>query len=358
VVWKGKLLGFGLWLCLALSVKAQEARIETPAPVRLGFGDQVKISVLDFPELSGNHTLTPTGTITLPEVGELRIAGETLAETAQTITEKLKPFVKRPFVSIQLLFMHPPVVNVQGEVRDPGPVQLTSLSTIPNLVTLNATGGQALRLPLLTTALMAAGGVTTDADLSNITLSRMGTKGVTTQTINLWKIFSEATAQSDTYLQDGDTISVPRASASDALVHGRLIGRSILAPDYIKVRVIGQVNYPGEVRVTPNGNLYGAIATAGGPTTIADLGRVVYARPAPGGVLAQYTADVRNFSDPVQVREGDIIFVPQTGVGYAAVFFQNLFTPYVTRSIQRSLVAPDFSPGTIAPQPPARGPIN
>jgi protein involved in polysaccharide export with SLBB domain len=153
----------------------------------LGPGDVIKVGVLDFDEFSGQQMVLPDGTITLPVIGAVQAAGLSQEELAQELTDRLKPITKRPIVSVSLAFMRPLVVNITGEVRAPGPLQLNSLSSLPTLSGSTATAGTSLRIPLLSNAISNAGGVTRDADIRRISISRLNQQGGTsTFTVNLW----------------------------------------------------------------------------------------------------------------------------------------------------------------------------
>ena len=76
---------------------AQHADIQ---PYRIRVQDVLAITVWKERELSGSVVVRPDGKITLPLVDEVRVVGLTSQELAELITEKLKPFVNQPQVTV------------------------------------------------------------------------------------------------------------------------------------------------------------------------------------------------------------------------------------------------------------------
>ncbi len=60
----------------------------------LGPSDVLRINVWRNPDLSGDATVRPDGTIALPLVGELPAAGRTPAQVREEISKRLQAFVK------------------------------------------------------------------------------------------------------------------------------------------------------------------------------------------------------------------------------------------------------------------------
>jgi polysaccharide biosynthesis/export protein len=296
----------------------------------LGPGDVLKITVLDFAEYSGDQMVLPDGSITLPVVGTIQAAGLTQEEVNQKITEKLQKVVKRPVVSTTLSFMRPVVVNITGEVRDPGPLQLNSLSSIPIMNGANAAAGIPLRIPMLSIAIANAGGVTREADIRNITISRLQSDGSAARfTVDLWKRIAALEPGRDIDLQDGDTVFIPRIAVGDLSIDRKLLAKSSLAPTAISIRIIGEVNKPGEIRVVASTTLAGAVAEAGGPTDKADLGAAFFTRIAEDGRIDKIALNLNNFTNSTQVQEGDIVVLPKSGVSYSIDFFSSIFVPFL-----------------------------
>ncbi|MBD2312930.1 polysaccharide export protein [Desertifilum sp. FACHB-1129] len=271
----------------------------------LGPGDQIEIIVFDYSEFTGRKVVLPDGTIALPLVGLVPIAGRTPAQVAQDLTARLGVWVRDPVVSVDLVKLRPVRVNVAGEVQRPGPLQLNN---VPDITTI---GNEFFELPTLSSALLKAGGITKNADIRAIQLVRAGVVGGTgTQTINLLDAVT-SNASRDLLLRDGDSIFVPRLN-SDEEFDRRLIARSSIAPLTVRVRVVGEVKIPGEKAVPPGSSLSSAIAIAGGPTPDAKLNEVSFIRVQEDGRVEEQRLDLSTLTDNFQIEEGDVIVVPTT----------------------------------------------
>jgi polysaccharide export outer membrane protein len=282
----------------------------------LGPGDQLGITVVGIDELERNRIVLPDGTILLPLVGAVPAAGKTLVELEQDITRRLSFYVVEPVVEVNLNTLRPVVVTVAGEVNRPGPVQLNSLSTFNTRVDTNAQLTSSTTSPTLSTALVGAGGVARTADLRDITVRRLLPDGrEVSLKVNLWETLFEGQGESNILLQDGDVVFVPEASPTAVGINPQIVARSSLAPETVRVRVIGEVLDPGEVEVPADGSVSSALAIAGGyDTDTADLSQVALLRLQDNGQVEEQIIDMNaNLVDGTPIQEGDMIVVPKRG---------------------------------------------
>lgn len=294
---------------------------DAAASYLLGPGDRVDMQVYGFEEYTAAYSILPDGTIALPLVGKVPAAGRTLAQLTDEITIALDRLLVRPNVSMTLTTLRPVVINVSGEVHRPGPVQLQSMT---NLTANSPTGGTP---PSVSEALVQAGGVTRKANIRDVVVMRALPNGETARTkVNLWDALWSETLPEDLLLRDGDLVFVPR-SENDELLDSRLLARSSLSPDTVRVRVVGEVTRPGEVEVSPNSSLSSAVAIAGGPTDDAKLSEVGFIRMNDDGVVDQQVVDLSNLVDNYQVQDGDVIVIAKTGTGSVLDFAQRLLGP-------------------------------
>jgi len=278
----------------------------------LGPGDRLEINVFGFEEFTELlEVILPDGNITMPLIGSFKAAGKTPAQIQQELTRLLeRDYLVDPVVTVALESLRPIVVNVAGEVERPGPIQLNSLTT--NLGR-NNQGNTDRRLPTVSAAVIAAGGATRRADISQVVLRRSLANGQSVATtIDFWQSLRSPAAVQDLLLQDGDSIFVPQLAA-DANLDPKLLARSTLAPETVRVRVAGEVKRPGEVEVTPESSLSSAVAIAGGPTVDAELGEVRFIRVNEQGIIEEQEVDLSSLTDNYQIQEGDVIYVPRTG---------------------------------------------
>lgn len=287
----------------------------------LGAGDELTITVFGYEEYNTGATVVePNGTIALPVMGTMVVAGKTPEAVAQELTARLNYYLVDPVVTVTITSLRPLFVTVSGEVQRPGPIQLQSPDAEVN-------GDAPTQLPTLSSALVAAGGVTSHADIRQVRLRRSLPNGAETiLDINLWDSLWSESSSENPLLQDGDTIFVPRLSA-DATIDPRLIARSTLAPDTVRVRVVGEVTQPGEVLVPPNSSLSSAVAIAGGPTVDARLSRTNFIRLNAEGVIERQEIDLSDLSDQYQVQDGDVIIVPKRNSSSILDFANRLLNP-------------------------------
>lgn len=280
-------------------------------------GDQLRLTVAGFPDLSGEQTILPDGTIQLPLVGSLKVARLTPLQASTLITDALRPYVRRPQVALSLLSISPLRISVIGEVLKPGPRLLNPITQQNPQGTGTSAGNVApSSSPVtVTDAVVLAGGITPDADLRNITIHRVvpndpafaSVSAITRAEIkvDLWKAIQSGDLSEDIRVHDGDEIVVPTAQLSEAAQQSLL--NSTVAPAAITVQVAGQVNRPGTVTTAANTRVSDAVAAAGGPTDKANRRTIELFRIGPDGRLAHQRFAFNEVSAPL--RNGDLIVV-------------------------------------------------
>ena len=92
------------------------------AGANLNVGDVLDVNVFKVADLSAkNVTIESSGTISLPLVGTVAVAGLSISQAEQKITQKLTQFMQAPQVSISRTNKSiENRVTVEGEVRTPG----------------------------------------------------------------------------------------------------------------------------------------------------------------------------------------------------------------------------------------------
>lgn len=86
---------------------------------KLSSGDELKIIVYNEPELSGAYTLSETGAISMPLIGQVSLAGYSMSEAEKIIANAyLDGFLVNPSVTIEVESHGP--FYILGEVRRPG----------------------------------------------------------------------------------------------------------------------------------------------------------------------------------------------------------------------------------------------
>jgi len=99
----------------------------------IGSADVLFISVLGNTELDTVARVTPTGTISVPLVGDVQAAGLTAQELAGRLTRALAKKIRNPVVSVSLREINSYRVYILGSVAKPGVVSSKSEITWPSV---------------------------------------------------------------------------------------------------------------------------------------------------------------------------------------------------------------------------------
>jgi polysaccharide biosynthesis/export protein len=99
-------------------------------PYEIGPEDILYLNVLHQNDVSGQLNVRPDGYITVRFAGEIKAAGMTTQQLADTITEKLTAYFNHPEVNIQILRINSKKYYVSGEIRKPGAYLLSTPKTV------------------------------------------------------------------------------------------------------------------------------------------------------------------------------------------------------------------------------------
>jgi polysaccharide biosynthesis/export protein len=107
-----------------------EVDLTAPSDFFLGPEDVLKVMVWKSPDLSGEVTIRPDGTITMPLIGDVPAAGLTANVLAKRIGDRLTEYVSSPVVTIQVKEVNSYFIYVLGEVVKPGKYPLKSYANV------------------------------------------------------------------------------------------------------------------------------------------------------------------------------------------------------------------------------------
>ncbi|PSF35564.1 sugar ABC transporter substrate-binding protein [Aphanothece hegewaldii CCALA 016] len=287
----------------------------------LGAGDRISVSVFQVADFSGERLVLADGTITMPLLGMIKVAGLTTGELSDLLSKRYANFLKRPIINVNLLSPRPLQVAIAGEINNPGSY------------TLALSDG---KFPLLSDLIRSAGGITTVADIRQIELRRnvRGTQKI--WTLNLWDLILFGNLAQDVSLRDGDQIVIPTKDPIDPNELRQLADANfgIQADREISVTVIGEVNRPGSYKVSPDtvagltGGTTGttkrqpprltlALRFSGGIKQTADVRRITVNRYNRDGSLQALNIDLwnllqtGNIEEDIILQEGDMINIPK-----------------------------------------------
>jgi len=197
--------------------KRQEATVPNAEPVdstyHIGPRDRLEITVWEHPELNdpGGENISPElagkvvkddGTLFYPYVGSIPVAGKSVSEVRDMLTQGLSKFFKKVKLDVRVISFLSHRVYVVGEVKNPG---IQSMVDTPLTVA---------------EAVSRAGGATPEADLSNVTLSR----GDKIYPVDLLDLYEQGNNAQNLYLKDGDVVNVPDRRENKVYVMGE-VGR-------------------------------------------------------------------------------------------------------------------------------------
>lgn len=172
---------------------APSTNIPTPTNYKLGPGDEVIIDIWGTNQATIRQTISPDGTINIPDIGVVNLNGMTVKEADSYMRRKLGQIYSvdgedaRSDIKLTLGNIRTIQVNLMGEVANPGTYYLSSLSNLYH-------------------ALHRAGGVSDLGSLREIQLVR---NGKTVATVDVYDFILEGKADGNVILEEGDIIIVP-----------------------------------------------------------------------------------------------------------------------------------------------------
>ena len=133
-----KVFGFELFSTQSLSFQP-DVKMATPVNYEVGPDDELLISVYGLQEAAFNLTVSPEGTIYIPNVGEIKVSGETIESATSKIKNRMSGIAYGSLrsgssrISVALGKIRSIRVTILGATR-PGTYTVSSLSTLFNLL--------------------------------------------------------------------------------------------------------------------------------------------------------------------------------------------------------------------------------
>ncbi|EKE04296.1 MAG: hypothetical protein ACD_20C00087G0001 [uncultured bacterium] len=281
----------------------------------LGPNDVISLYVYDSEEFNQEAIrVQPDGNIIIAPLGVLKVAGLTLDELYEQLIVKYKKYLRDPQITIKLDQTKPYIVYITGAVLNPGSYEInTNTTSKQNILDAKPEIQVERKTPLLSNVIVAAGGISFDADLEHIKITNSLDK--VEFEVNLLDLLENGEANQDIYLTVGDVIHIPRLPTPLAVSEEKYkkYASSTFSPKLIPVKVFGYVNRPGLIKLDSSQslNLSSAIISAGG--YLADSayapGKVYVSRVDVSGKLV--TTVVNPKSNDITLMPNDIVYVPE-----------------------------------------------
>ncbi|MGH2452766.1 MAG: polysaccharide biosynthesis/export family protein [bacterium] len=256
---------------------AQQAPPQVPADYVVGPLDELQIFVFGETDLSQTVTVRPDGKITIPLVGDLLVAGLTVAQVGERLAQALKTYLRAPHVTVTLIKLRPDFVYLVGQFKAPGAYEIKPGWTVME-------------------AIAQAGGVLPKAALKKATLLRRPSQMIA---LDLDRLLVKGDQGANMAVQAGDVIMIPEFLN--------------------KVLVWGNVKSPAAYDLAEGARVLDALSAAGGPAAKAALKQVgIIRQTADGKRVVAATVDVGKIlkgdeSQNVLLQHADIVYVPHDG---------------------------------------------
>lgn len=276
-------------------VATEKVSVSVPAPdaapgkeYLVGPGDVLLVNVSGRPEFTVTSPNTNgkvqgsrvdgAGALHLPLVGTVPVAGLTLTQVEQKLAGLLKKYLQDPWVVVEIAEYKSNPLYLLGQFR--------------------ASGTYYMDRPLtLMQGLALGNGFDSSANLKGARLTRDG-KIVP---VDLYDLLQHGDTRQNVWLKGGDTLYIPDNKDR-------------------QVFIFGAVKKPGAVPMPPGGlNLAQAVASA----ELRDIGfdfryvRIIRSLSTTRGelIVVDYDRVLRGDALPIQLSEGDVIYVPKSGFG-------------------------------------------
>ena len=248
---------------------------------KIGRQDLLEISVFDLKELDKTVRVSYDGSITLPLLGRLQVAGLSKGELETLLARLLEErYVRDPQVSIFVREYESKKIAVSGAVKRPNTYEMLGEKTLLEMISM-------------------AGGLDTDFG-EEIVIFRSGENGTTEPIrVDLEQLIYHADPSLNYLIEAGDIIYIPAVEEIRIFVSG-----AVRKPDLYEI--------PRSDPIT----VLKAIALAGGTTDRAALRRVQIIRTGPDGERITIPVDLRKVKrgkaeDPV-LQKDDLVLVPES----------------------------------------------
>lgn len=250
-----------------LSTFAPANNVPVPSDYTVGPGDQLEVQLYGNQNRSLRLTVARDGTISLPELGPVSVAGQTFNEAKAGIESRVARQMIGVHANVSMGDTRSIRVFVLGEAKYPGSYTISGLSTV-------------------TSALYAAGGAKRTGSLRNIQVKR---NGALVRQFDLYDLLIHGDSTNDTKLLQGDVILIPAVGPT--------------------VSIGGEVRRPAIYEVKGESTVADLMQLAGGLTPEADRSNAMLTRIDEQQRRVVIPVDLTAGASAEPLRNGDLLRV-------------------------------------------------
>lgn len=163
---------------------------------QLTVGDILALQFPFTPEFNQQVTVEPDGFVSLKDVGDIHVEGDTLPQLRKALYADYSTILRKPEISVTLQKFEKPFFLALGQVTHPGKYELRGGITVSAAVSM-------------------AGGFTREAKNSQVLLfRRVSDNWVSVTKVNLKRMLKAKSLAEDPELHPGDMVYVPSSTLS------------------------------------------------------------------------------------------------------------------------------------------------
>ncbi len=249
-------------------------QIAVTADYIVGPGDEVLLRIWGPETFNSQLTVDRSGSVYVPKVGAIHVAGLHFDELQQQITASVNRVYRNYNLTVNLGRLRSIQIYVVGEARQPGAYTVSSLSTVLN-------------------ALFASGGPNVRGSMRHIQVRR-GTTVL--PDFDLYDLVLRGDKTRDVHLENGDTIFIPAVGPQIALG--------------------GSVRHPALYELKANSTLQDVLDLAGGFSAVGTGSNLTLDRIGEDHVRHTLTVAVDVAGRAMALRDGDVLYVGHISAGY------------------------------------------
>ncbi len=240
----------------------------------IGPGDDLLLRFWGPESFNSQLTVDRSGSIYVPKVGSIHVAGLHFEELQKQITTALSRTYRNFNASVNLGRLRSIQIYVVGEARRPGAYTISSLSTVLN-------------------ALFASGGPNVQGSLRHIQVRRAG---ATISEFDLYDLVLRGDKSKDVRLEQGDTLFIPPVGAQAALA--------------------GSVRHPAIYELSNESTLGDLLKIAGGLSATATTTQISMERIEGNRDRHAINVALDSAGNGMRLLDGDVIFAGHITAGY------------------------------------------